>query len=81
VVAVADLFWEHLDDFDGRFLVVAALEDGSVSFTVYRPGAVTSTYRVDVPPEALAVLVPALVAHTMEVLGVDELPGPDGSGS
>lgn len=61
------LFLELVDEADGRLLVVTGLDGGAVSFTVYRPGAVTSQYRVDLHEQQQTQLWKALLLHQAAV--------------
>lgn len=56
--------------------MVEDLDDGQLAVSVFRPQAVTTRSRVDVPAEQVAALAVALTAYACEVLGVDELRGP-----
>lgn len=50
-------------DFEGYDLVVDGWDDGSATFRVYRPGAMTSTRAAELPADQVRKLQLALAAH------------------
>ena len=66
MVAVAELFRVHVDPAGRCELVVAELPGGWFRFAVYRPGAVSSRYAVELPAGQAADLGTALVVRGYE---------------